>query len=100
MVDYIFIPSEDIPKELQDTVGRMFNTHMQPRKYIYAFKYRGQIYSGALNHNAITSRGSILEFLKSKPRTSVQELKEFLVLYQLNPNLKNIINTIDLELKP
>ena len=97
MVDYIFIPSEDIPKELHDTVGRMFNTHMQPRKYIYAFKYRGQIYSGALSHNAITSRGSILEFLKNQPRTTVQELREFLVLYQLNPNLKDIINTLDLE---
>lgn len=96
MVDYIFIPSEDIPRELHEIVSEVFKTHVQPKKYIYAFHYRGTVYSGALDRNSILGRNSILADLKDKPRTAVQELKVLLTVYQLDPNLKNYLT----ELKP
>lgn len=96
MVNYIFIPSEDIPKELHEIVADIFKTHVQPKKYIYAFHYRGTIYSGALDRGSVLSRYSILTKLKDRPRTTIQELKEFLTIYQINPNLKDLLT----ELKP
>lgn len=96
MVDYIFIPSEDIPRELHEIVSEVFKTHVQPKKYIYAFHYRGIVYSGALDRNSILGRGSLLGIIKNKPRTAVQELKELLTVYQLDPNLKNYLT----EIKP
>lgn len=91
MVDYIFIPSEDIPDELHRVVEDVFKTYIQPRKFIYTFHYRGVVYSGALDRNSILGRKSILADLRDKPITTVQELKEFLTVCQLNPNLKELL---------
>ena len=96
MLDYIFIPSEHIPKDLRGTVEELFTIYIQPKKYIFAFQYRGMVYSGALDRNDILERGSILAELKDKPTTTVQELKEFLTVYQINPNLEELLP----ELKP
>lgn len=91
MVDYIFIPSEHIPEDLHRTIEELFTIYIQPKKFIFAFHYRGMVYSGALDRNEILGRKSILAELKDKPRTTVQELKEFLTVYQLNPNLIEIL---------
>lgn len=91
MVDYIFIPSEDIPKELHEIVEDIFHTYVQPNKYIYAFHYRGMVYSGALDRSSVLGVGSILANMLDNPRTTVQELKELLTVYQLNPNLKELL---------
>ena len=96
MVDYIYIFTNRIPSDMYKAVETAFNVNLQPSNYFYVLKNRGYVHASTKHYSSIIGRGSILAFLHDSPRTTVEELKEVLLLIQLDPSyLQNTLPEIN-----